>query len=45
MLPIENDVYTPIIGRYMRIDDRTWGEEKKGVLIRFRGQLYNQDSA
>jgi membrane-associated protease RseP (regulator of RpoE activity) len=45
MLPVENDQYTSIIARYLRIDDITWGEEKKGYLVRYRGQLYNQDSA
>jgi membrane-associated protease RseP (regulator of RpoE activity) len=45
MLPVENDQYTSIIARYLRIDDTTWGEEKKGYLVRYRGQLYNQDSA
>jgi membrane-associated protease RseP (regulator of RpoE activity) len=45
MLPTQNDLYTPIISRYLRIDDTTWGDEKKGFLVRFRGQLYNQDSA
>ena len=37
--------YTPIVSRYLRIDDTTWGDEKKGYLVRYRGQLYNQDSA
>jgi len=45
MLPIANDTYTPVINRFLRIDDTTWGEEKKGYLVRYRGQLYNQDSA
>ena len=45
MLPVQNDLYTPIIARYLRIDDTTWGEEKKGYIVRYRGQLYNQDSA
>jgi len=45
MLPVENDNYTSIVARYLRIDDTTWGEEKKGFLVRYRGQLYNQDSA
>jgi membrane-associated protease RseP (regulator of RpoE activity) len=45
MLPVQNDQYTPIIARYLRIDDTTWGDEKKGFLVRYRGQLYNQDSA
>src|SRR4030042_6763257 len=45
MLPVENDLYTPIISRFLRIEDTTWGDEKKGYIVRFRGQLYNQDSA
>jgi Zn-dependent protease len=45
MLPSEKDQYTPIISRYLRIEDTTWGDEKKGYLVRYRGQLYNQDSA
>jgi membrane-associated protease RseP (regulator of RpoE activity) len=45
MLPVENDNYTPIVSRFLRIEDTTWGDEKKGYLVRFRGQLFNQDSA
>jgi membrane-associated protease RseP (regulator of RpoE activity) len=45
MLPVANDLYTPIVSRILRIDDTTWGDEKKGFLVRFRGQLYNQDTA
>jgi membrane-associated protease RseP (regulator of RpoE activity) len=45
MFPIENDLYTPAVARILRIDDITWGDEKKGFLVRFRGQLYNQDTA
>jgi Zn-dependent protease len=45
MLPLENDLYTPIISRYLRIEDKTWGDEKKGYIIRYSGQLYNLDSA
>ena len=45
MLPETNDPYTPIISRTLRIEDITWGEEKKGFLVRYRGQLYNQDLA
>jgi Zn-dependent protease len=45
MLPEQNDLYSPIISRYLRIDDTTWGDEKKGFLARYRGQLYSQDTA
>ncbi len=43
MLPVENDLYTPIISRFLRIEDTTWGDEKKGYIARYRGQLYSQD--
>lgn len=43
--PVQIDVYTPIIAQYFRIDDTTWGDDKKGYLVRYRGQLYGQDSA
>lgn len=45
MLPAENDIYTPIVSRVLRIDDVTWGEEKQGYIVRYRGKLYNQDTA
>jgi membrane-associated protease RseP (regulator of RpoE activity) len=45
MLPVVNDPLTPIVARILRIEDTTWGDEKKGFIVRFRGQLYNQDSA
>jgi membrane-associated protease RseP (regulator of RpoE activity) len=45
MLPVENENYTPIVGRYLRIEDTTWGDEKKGYLVRYRGLLFGQDSA
>src|SRR4030042_3342040 len=45
MLPVTNDPYTPAVARFLRIDDTTVGDEKKGFIVRFRGQLYNQDSA
>jgi membrane-associated protease RseP (regulator of RpoE activity) len=45
MLPETNDPYTPIIARSLRIEGITWGEEKKGFLVRYRGQLFNQNSA
>ena len=38
-------LYTPIIAQYFRIDDTTWGDDKEGYLVRYRGSLYNQDSA
>jgi len=45
MLPVTNDVYTPVISQYMRIDETFLGDDKKGILMRYRGQLYNSDSA
>jgi len=45
MLPVTNDPYTPFVARILRIDDTTWGDEKKGFIVRFRGQLFSQDSA
>jgi len=41
----ENDNLTPLVGRYLRIDDVTWGDKPKGFIVRFRGWLYNQDTA
>jgi len=41
----ETDTLTPIVSRYLRIDDLTWGDPKKDFIIRYRGQLYNEDSA
>ena len=45
MLPVTNDPYTPFVARILRIDDTTWGDEKKGFIVRFRGQLFSQDLA
>ena len=45
MLPSENDQFSPIVSRYLRIDGTDWAGEKKGYLVRYTGQLYSQDSA
>ncbi len=45
MLSETSDPYTPIVSRILRIEDMTWGDQKKGFLVRFRGQLYAQDTA
>ncbi len=45
MFPVENDQFTPIVSRYLRIDRTDWGDEKKRYLVHYSGQLYNQDSA
>lgn len=43
---IENiDAYTPLVSRVLRIESVTWGEEKQRFLVRYRGSLYNHDSA
>ncbi len=39
------DPVTPVISRYFRIDETLWGDDKKGYLVRYKGQLYSQDSA
>lgn len=45
MLSPEFDSYTPIISRFMQIEDITWGDAKKGYLTRYRGRLYQEDTA
>ncbi len=45
MLPSEIDPYTPVVNRFFRVDTTTWGDPKKGFLVRYTGQLYSQDSA
>lgn len=45
MLPSANDQYTSIITQYFHIDSTTWGDEKKGALVRYSGELYSKDSA
>jgi len=45
MLPVENDNLTPLASRIMRIEDVTWGDQKQGFIVRFRGQIYNPDTA
>ena len=42
---VQNDVYTAIVARFFRIDDTTWGDDKKGYMVRYRGALYDHDSA
>ena len=41
--PVEHDQLTSIVSRFLRIDDITTG--KKEFLVRYRGQLYSEDSA
>lgn len=45
MLTVEIDQYTPIIAKYFRIDQTFVGDEKKGILARYKGELYDHDSA
>lgn len=45
MYPAENDPYTPLVNRVLRVEDVTWGEQKQGFIVRYRGSLYNQDTA
>jgi membrane-associated protease RseP (regulator of RpoE activity) len=40
----QTEQYTPIVARFLKIDDITRGDEKQGFLVRYRGQLYG-DSA
>jgi membrane-associated protease RseP (regulator of RpoE activity) len=42
---VQEDAFTPIIAQYFRIEDTLWGDSKQNFLVRYRGQLYNQDSA
>jgi len=39
-LPLETEVYSPIVSRVMRIDDITLGDSKSNYLVRYRGELY-----
>lgn len=41
----EMDIYTPIVSRFMLIEDITWGEAKRSFLVRYRGRIYNEDTA
>jgi membrane-associated protease RseP (regulator of RpoE activity) len=45
MLPVEIDQYTPIISKYFRIDETFVGDEKKGILVWYRGHLYDDKSS
>jgi membrane-associated protease RseP (regulator of RpoE activity) len=40
-----SELYTPIIARFMVIEDITWGEAKNSFLVRYRGRIYNDDTA
>lgn len=40
----ESDLLTPIVSRFLKVEDLTWGNPKKEFIVRYRGQLYNEDS-
>jgi membrane-associated protease RseP (regulator of RpoE activity) len=42
--PEEEQKLTSYISRVMRVDEVTWGDPKKGYIVRYRGQLH-RDSA
>ncbi len=39
------DLYSSVVGRFMKIEDITLGDPKKGVVVRYRGRLVNPDTA
>jgi membrane-associated protease RseP (regulator of RpoE activity) len=45
MLSIENDQITPLINNIFHVDTTTWGDDKKGFLVRYTGRLYSEDSS
>jgi membrane-associated protease RseP (regulator of RpoE activity) len=40
-----SEVLNSIVGRFFRIDDITWGDPQRDYIVRYRGQLVNEDSA
>lgn len=36
---VDQDTITNLVGRYLAIEDITYGDERKGYLVRYRGQL------
>jgi membrane-associated protease RseP (regulator of RpoE activity) len=45
MYPLEPDTLTNIVARVLKIEDVTRGDPKKDYLVRYRGRLYNEDTA
>ncbi len=45
MYPLESDTLTSIVGRVLKIEDVTRGDPKKDYIARYRGRLYNEDTA
>ncbi|MCH7663014.1 MAG: site-2 protease family protein [Chloroflexi bacterium] len=41
---LENDDFTPIVQKYLRISDVTWGDSRQKFHVRYRGEL-TRDSA
>jgi len=41
----EIEILTTLVARVFRIEDVTPGDAQKGVIVRYRGQLWNEDSA
>jgi hypothetical protein len=41
----QNEKFTSIISRIMLVEDITWGDPKQGYLVRYRGRIYNEDTA
>jgi membrane-associated protease RseP (regulator of RpoE activity) len=39
------DAYTASVARVLRIEDVTWGDPQKNFVVRYRGRLYNEDTA
>jgi membrane-associated protease RseP (regulator of RpoE activity) len=44
LVDTQTEIFTQIVGRYLKIDDITSGDTKQNYLLRYRGQLYG-DSA
>lgn len=45
MLPVELDPFTPIVARFLRIDQLTWGDSKNHYHIRYQGTLVQEDTS
>ncbi len=45
MIISEIDNFTPIVSRVLRIEDVTSGDARNQYLVRYRGQLYSEDTA
>ncbi len=45
MFNTETDPYTPFVQRIMRIDNITWGKPPKEPIVKYRGEIYREDTA